>query len=509
MTRVFRKSDGSQIVIGASKSASRFRVATSVGLDQTATFGNATPAGSGGFKPISNGAEFDLTSYDSLVSGSLGAYTPSISGGALIFDATGAPDGAVLRCSHAGGTVDIAISQVTGYTVRGDTQLRAGISAANAKVMLRPGDYDLDSAATGNGIFNQLNRSSNPTTFESTSTTARARFVDSYTKGLNSSFLTFRYLDFHMSAAHIASGPVRDTWFDNAMPDCTWQHCRFSGEAISDAALIAQTTYPTGGFDIPGNMKAGPRYTIEDCEFTYMSRAVSLETIGTCVFRRNTVLYCYDDFMGISVPVSTGPDDPASTKTIEDNTFGIIFGIYNEATASSPHMDGLQLSQGTCYNLTFRRNVVFTGNVRGDALTGLQNNGILIDALFEENIWFTKGGIEFYADASSSSNSSVTFRNCTCLDQDFAGGVSIRYASTGSTGTIENCVVNGTFSIAGTVTQTNNTTGFTDPLPYVTGPASPSTRAEAIAAATPVASSTVDTNNQGALTTSGVFRSLA
>ena len=86
--------------------------AGSVG-DQTAEFGADTPAGQGGFRPLdSNGNTILLTAYQSLVSGSLAGYTPQISSGRLTFGQKGAPNGAVLRCAHSGGTIDIAVSEV-------------------------------------------------------------------------------------------------------------------------------------------------------------------------------------------------------------------------------------------------------------------------------------------------------------------------------------------------------------------------------------------------------------
>jgi len=87
---------------------------TATVADQTAEFGADTPAGQGGFRPVaSNGQAITLTSYQSLVSGNLGGYTPQVSGGRLVFDQAGAPHGAVLRCAHSGGTIDIAISEIS------------------------------------------------------------------------------------------------------------------------------------------------------------------------------------------------------------------------------------------------------------------------------------------------------------------------------------------------------------------------------------------------------------
>lgn len=81
---------------------------------RAASFGDTTAAGTGGWRPqLDSGAVENLVSYISLVSGSLGAYTPSVSSGRLVFDATGAPNGAVLRCLGASGDLyDVTITEV-------------------------------------------------------------------------------------------------------------------------------------------------------------------------------------------------------------------------------------------------------------------------------------------------------------------------------------------------------------------------------------------------------------
>lgn len=124
-------------------------VAPPVVTDQALDFGAKTLAGGGGAKIYdSGGAEVDLTSYDSLISGSLGAYTPVVSGGRLSFTgAAGAPDGAVLRCSHADGTVDVTVNEVANlFNVKDDAELEAaaesGTLAFADTISLRAGIYN-------------------------------------------------------------------------------------------------------------------------------------------------------------------------------------------------------------------------------------------------------------------------------------------------------------------------------------------------------------------------------
>lgn len=86
-------------------------------IAQTAEFGSLNAAGTGGWRPrLASGAVEDLASYDSLVSGSLGSFTPSISSGKLVFSgATGAPNGAVLQCTGVSGRVyNVTIQQTAG-----------------------------------------------------------------------------------------------------------------------------------------------------------------------------------------------------------------------------------------------------------------------------------------------------------------------------------------------------------------------------------------------------------
>ncbi|WP_210526425.1 hypothetical protein [Rubellimicrobium arenae] len=82
--------------------------------NQSLAFGALTLAGADGAKVVNSlGAEVDITGYVSLVSGSLGAYTPVVENGRLKFTgAAGAPNGAVLRVSYAGGNVDVTITTV-------------------------------------------------------------------------------------------------------------------------------------------------------------------------------------------------------------------------------------------------------------------------------------------------------------------------------------------------------------------------------------------------------------
>jgi hypothetical protein len=117
--------------------------------NREARFGAKTIAGAGAFRPTdSDGNVYDLTGYSSLVSGSLGSYSPSISGGGLRFTGggAGAPAGAVLRCAHANGTIDITIGSLIANTYSVSTLTEAGAayvaSALGNTIELRAGDHN-------------------------------------------------------------------------------------------------------------------------------------------------------------------------------------------------------------------------------------------------------------------------------------------------------------------------------------------------------------------------------
>lgn len=114
--------------------------------------GTKTRVGDDGARPFTgSGIPADLASYDSLVSGSLGVYTPVISGGKLSFTgAVGGPNGAVLRCTlAAGGTVDLTITTVANcYHVATQAAIKTvqGLAAMGDNIYVRDGTYNATAA---------------------------------------------------------------------------------------------------------------------------------------------------------------------------------------------------------------------------------------------------------------------------------------------------------------------------------------------------------------------------
>lgn len=115
-----------------------------------AAFGAKTIATKGGaMGRDAQNQPLTLTGYQSLVTGSLGTHTPVVANGRLHFTTAGAPDGAVLRCTHAGGTVDLKISTVANaYSVASLAEADAAYEAAvlGDEILMRQGGYNLDGA---------------------------------------------------------------------------------------------------------------------------------------------------------------------------------------------------------------------------------------------------------------------------------------------------------------------------------------------------------------------------
>lgn len=127
---------------------------------QTAEFGALTRALEGGFQPVNTLGEVVPLTSGSTVTLLSGSPPPaaSIVNGRLVFNGVGAPNGAVLRCAYAGGTVDITISQTANtYHVatddeastilgRSNAPTKTGALSAGQTCVFRRGNYNLGGA---------------------------------------------------------------------------------------------------------------------------------------------------------------------------------------------------------------------------------------------------------------------------------------------------------------------------------------------------------------------------
>ena len=305
--------------------------------NQTAEFGDLTAAGEGGFKPYdsTNTTTVDLTSYDSLVSGSLGIYTPQIVNGALEFTGgNGAPNGAVLRCSHADGTVDITISELTdAYHVADKTEFQRVLDiAASTKsgktCYLRGGTYVM----TGNGnTVNKFKDMANYFTIRSANINDLAILENSVSQGgaiyignspadaSTPGKVIIEYLQFNLVCT---PGDKKTTDFNSdnhsgvyfgsgdTPTDCIIRHCKFVGNAP-----IARSTGNRPDATLQGiRMLDGDTIVIEDCYGEYINVLSNLTGTGLTV-QRCEGRYLWDDPIKITCTTAT----PATSNvTVKD-----------------------------------------------------------------------------------------------------------------------------------------------------------------------------------------------
>ena len=295
--------------------------------NQTATFGTLTIAGAGTFKPIgSDGIPVTLTTYNSLVSGSLGAYAPSIlSGGVRFTGAAGAPAGAVLRCSHAGGTVDITIATVANtYSAATEGEITGALSAigsAGAKtILVRRGSY------TRTSIWAE---------FVNFAAEMIIKGEGTAVSGVGTTTLTNPYWfkgqnNMTIQNWEVAAGA--STAFDyvsNAPSNCKILDCYIHGTAIDPQ--VEHVTYSLApraiGLDSNG-------LTVERCRIEYFSYGIQVNMFGPHYFRDNQILYCMDD----CIQVGYDPSALTTAKVFERNVLG--FPLFDGVA----HNDMIQLT---------------------------------------------------------------------------------------------------------------------------------------------------------------------
>lgn len=518
MTKVYRKSDGSQVVIGASKSASRFRA--SAVAAQVAQFGNATIAGEGGFKPLVNEAEVDLVSYDSLVSGSLGAYTPSISGGRLVFDATGAPDGAVLRCSTASGTVDITISQITGKSVATASELavalfnHAASGSGALTIYVRPVLLDLSNGG-GNGIFHQRTfTASNPCTVTKHPNSPVWR-------GTNRSLMyDTQYLtveEFRFERNVDGAGDhflIAGKGAGSGTRYCTIQNGSFIGSAPTAAQLVDTADWATGAegqgikLAYPLDMQNANTYgmTYRNLTMTNVYWAGNYYIDGPTLMDGITIDTVYYDGVRLTGPGASGSED---VKVFRNISLQNAFGKNNENTGgTAPHLDVIQWISGGQKNCVFDKIVAAKGPYRADVMQMLQTNARMFRSVWHRIAntnksspwgWNPEGGTDLVVSQS------------TFIDDDLTSSTQLRVGNPlGSAGRIvlQNIACRDIATLANTTTidatdpgtlETINSQINTDFTAQISGSSTPATAAARLLALAPVAGSTLDTAGQGAI----------
>lgn len=280
--------------------------------NQTARFGALTPSGNIGWKPMNSvNTEVDLTGSPVLVGGSLGAFTAAITGGRLTFTgATGAPNGAVLRCTLAsGGSVDATISAEAGARTVGSTAemlVCANLSSAQKsglRIIVRAATY-----TPWNGSAHQwaakLESLSDWLIFEAEKHTIKPvwnRFFvgNGSASGNTQGYVAFEYIDFFETCSteiKLTSPFTSSSRFllggNNNNPT---SNIRITGCSFDCAAPNARTTglRPTEHYGAIGLQDAS-NVTIEDCHLDNIVYGITVGRSNT-IIRRNLITNFWDD----------------------------------------------------------------------------------------------------------------------------------------------------------------------------------------------------------------------
>ena len=326
---------------------------TLVLANQTATFGTLTIAGAGAFKPVdAAGNTVALTSYNSLVSGSLGVYTPSILSGGLRFTgAAGAPNAAVLRCGYAGGTVDITISTVANtYSVKDNTERAAAetaiTSAGGKTIRMRRGDFSPSGA-----YWSQFVDYTAQVIYEGegAATSGKGtRAEQMYSKACSN--ILYRNIEFYTTTTASPAGQI------NATANMVYEDCYFHG-IVHDPFANWTTGHQLSQAGLEYSAIAG--FTVRRCLFEYLRNGITFNSKGACLIEDNEFRYQLED----CIQTSFDPIDKTSAKTFRRNVG------YGTLLDDAAHSDFLQVGAGTALdtdeyaNITIEQNVCFNSTL--------------------------------------------------------------------------------------------------------------------------------------------------
>lgn len=356
--------------------------------DQTLTFGALTLAGAGGAKPVDGSdTEVALTSYDSLVSGSLGSHTAVVSNGRLSFTGgQGAPAGAVLRCSYAGGSVDLTIAEESSvYSVlpnqaeisAAEADHRANATGAQTIKVRRGTATDMVSGTDGNnngtaGAFAQHDYTSKPLTLTSDDINNRTVFKDWGISIRETKFLTISYIEIDNDIS--GKTQIYD-WNQSATSDITIDHVHAHGTPIGRFTDFSVTGYTGSDSNILLVRTSNLVFTNNHVHDGYRPMVVNYS--GSMLIEGN---YIHDGYFDIGFGAGgINPDGP-ELKIIRNNVFSHVIGIKGDGGDSGIHPDLWQIfanndsnnpGPSTITNLIFENNIIFTGNTRAsDPQTG-------------------------------------------------------------------------------------------------------------------------------------------
>ncbi len=324
---------------------------------QTAVFGAATLVGAGGFKPVSlTGYSVSLASYNSLVSGSLGGYTPAISGGALVFSgAAGAPSGAVLRCGlSGGGTVDITIStQANTYSVATVAEIQAALSAVGSAggktILVRRGEYSTAPVGTIEFGKNVSYVAEVNIVGEGTADTGKGARFTPYISISSANKLRYTNVEVSSPTGWPAPFEVSGTSTDTIIEDC-WIHGKYYNPMVASGVDYSNCN----GITLEGASVSGT--IIRRNLITHVNNGISV-SVGASAFTidLNEIKWYTADAIQI------GLGSPSSAvRQIHRNV--IYAPLY---TLAETHSDAIQFTGIAAdatqanTNITIRQNVIF------------------------------------------------------------------------------------------------------------------------------------------------------
>lgn len=356
--------------------------------EQVAQFGANTPAGTGGFRPLSSDGTNELEVI-SVVDQADASRTWSVSDGRLVANGTpDADDGKTITVDTAEGKIACTIGTVAdAQSVANLTELMAvpwiasAYSGDGGTAMLRYGEYDTRSQ----NWTNRLNGLTSPAKITSHRHNLRAKLNGWHQSAVADTTLEWLWLHLPWADAITEQGGWSGfrSIFGSSGSDITISHCAFTSDMprareYPDEWLTEERLQATLGRPfIFGCEMDGDNITIEHCEFERLTHGIYYEGSG-CIASDNFQHECWGDMFeqyGRGVGTTTGNNAYLNNILIDPIS-----------EQHNVHVDFLQVGTpaGTHSDIVVRGNIVAPGweGRRNSAIVPLsfaQANGFLVD----------------------------------------------------------------------------------------------------------------------------------
>lgn len=329
-------------------------------------------------------------------------------------------------------------------------------------LMLRPGDYPMDSPPSGapvyaSGLYNQLNISGSGKScvvthhpgelLQPRHTTGDTRLV------FQAGGIIWDGITYYKSRAMLDGGDIR--WLrvgGGQVENGGFRNCLFTTDPLTEEQITdpnPTTTFP----QLPTPPELGSNGIYEDCRFSYVWYGPNARIEDSVSIQRNFIEYFYFDNIRLN-GTDTDVNDLSNygQRIIADNTAINSIGLYNERDGSAvPHTDGIQFMSGQFNDLWIYNNAFIQGRTRGtnfQSFINTQSN--LIRPVISTNFMSNQGTHGLTVERST--DAVITHNTVHGLD----GSGTIRLADTG-----------GTFRSTGIVIMKNNLVAslFANPFP--------------------------------------------